>query len=261
MKDKKQKYKIGVVDSGVGGLSTMECILRACESHNLPVEFAYFADSEYCPYGNKPRCVVLGRVRGIIGDLIADGCDLVVVACNTATNIGLSEYQHEFLIPIVGAEPAVKTAYKNGHKNTLLLATNLTVVQDKFVDLVQKYYPFKQEGVYQNKKGQKLFVAPQTNLASQIQQAIDFESTKQAILQDMHDGYQTTNNALKNIIHNLLEPYKDHEIDAVVLGCTHYCFCRQIFLDYYTKQNQSVVVYDGNEGIAKRVIGLLHPKQ
>jgi len=252
-----QKYKIGIIDSGIGGLSTLNSIATLLNDFG-DVEYLYFADTQYCPYGNKDRCIVLSRVKMIIEDMIQKGCSVVVVACNTATNIGLSAYRDCFNVAVVGTEPAVKPAFEHGNKNTLLLATNLTVVQPRFLNLVAKFYDSSIDGsVLQNSlTKQRLIIAPQTNLAHLIEKSKQAKVIKDNILSKRKYGkYQITDDTVKLELTQILSKYQD--IDSVVLGCTHYCFCSQIIKDYFGKLGKSINIYDGNQGIANRVKYLL----
>ena len=71
---------IGIFDSGAGGLSVYREIVRL-----LPEEkYVYYSDNAHCPYGEKTREYIIDRARSITDFLLAEGCDVIVVACNTA---------------------------------------------------------------------------------------------------------------------------------------------------------------------------------
>lgn len=97
---------IGVYDSGVGGLSVWK-ELRAV----MPAEpFCYVSDGAYCPYGPKDPSFVIERAQAVARFLIAQGAELIVVACNTATAAAITTLRASFSIPFVGMEPALKPA-------------------------------------------------------------------------------------------------------------------------------------------------------
>ena len=100
-------HKVGFFDSGVGGLS----VLRAFQALCPEVETEYLADADHAPYGNRPAEEIACLSEANAEELIARGCDVVVVACNTATAaaIDLLRRKHPD-IPFVGVEPAVKPA-------------------------------------------------------------------------------------------------------------------------------------------------------
>ena len=98
---------IGFFDSGVGGL----CIRDAVRALLPREDTLYIADSAHCPYGNKSADEVRSRSRELTQRLLAAGCKMVVVACNTATAAAIDALRAEWPdVPFVGMEPAVKPA-------------------------------------------------------------------------------------------------------------------------------------------------------
>ena len=99
--------KIGIFDSGMGGLSVLHRALRMIPE----ADFLYYADEEHVPYGEKTREQVRGYIDEIIAFMIKKQVDAIVIACNTATSVATKEYRSQFPLPIVGMEPAVKKAF------------------------------------------------------------------------------------------------------------------------------------------------------
>ncbi|HRF96329.1 MAG TPA: glutamate racemase, partial [Aggregatilineales bacterium] len=99
--------KIGVFDSGVGGLSVLREIHRLLP--NIPT--VYFADQKHVPYGPRPHAQIYGFVRQVVEFLIEQGAEVIVLACHAGSAASLyplrEAYPH---IPFVGIEPAVKPA-------------------------------------------------------------------------------------------------------------------------------------------------------
>ena len=94
--------KIGIFDSGLGGLSVLHHALKV-----LPdAHFIYYADEEHVPYGEKSKEQIQGYVKEIIEFLIGKGVDAIVIACNTATSVATKEFRETFSVPIIGMEPA-----------------------------------------------------------------------------------------------------------------------------------------------------------
>ena len=127
--------KIGIFDSGIGGLSVLHCALN-----KLPdAEYIYYADTDNVPYGIKPRKEVLGIVEGIMKFMVEKGADAVVVACNTATSVAIKHIREIYDLPIIGMEPAVKKAREEYPKGrTLVMATPITVTGDKMKYLLER---------------------------------------------------------------------------------------------------------------------------
>ena len=148
---------VGFFDSGVGGRCVLEAFRRLCPDEPT----VYVADSENCPYGNKPPEEIVRLSKRIAADLIGRGCEVVVVACNTATAAAIDELRSEWPdVPFVGMEPAVKPAALGSKSGVVgVLATRGTFngrlyretssrvadavriiecVADEFVDLVER---------------------------------------------------------------------------------------------------------------------------
>ena len=115
---------IGVFDSGLGGLSVWNEIINILPNEQI----VYFADSGYCPYGNRTREDITQRVKLITDFLISKGVSLIVVACNTVTAASIDYLRENYTIPFVGMEPAVKPAILNSKSGVVgVLATKGTL--------------------------------------------------------------------------------------------------------------------------------------
>ena len=98
---------IGVYDSGMGGLTVWRALRAALPGESL----LYLGDGKNCPYGSKPREEVRRLADEAVAALVAEGCKMVVVACNTATAAAIDFLRSKYApMPIVGMEPAVKPA-------------------------------------------------------------------------------------------------------------------------------------------------------
>ena len=109
--------KIGIFDSGIGGLSVLHVAKRL-----LPHEqFIYYADEKHVPYGEKSKEEIIGYVDEIIQFMINHGAKAVVIACNTATSAAVALMRKKYSLPIIGMEPAVKKAVDlYGNKKVLV---------------------------------------------------------------------------------------------------------------------------------------------
>ena len=98
---------VGFFDSGVGGKCIESAFKRLCPAEKT----IYIADSEHCPYGNKSKEEIIRLAESCTERLLAAGCKLVVVACNTATAAAIDHLRAKYRsVPFVGIEPAVKPA-------------------------------------------------------------------------------------------------------------------------------------------------------
>ncbi|MEG1791582.1 MAG: glutamate racemase [Clostridia bacterium] len=180
--------KIGVLDSGIGGITTCSAIL-----HRLGgVDIIYYADNKNLPYGAKRPHEIFVYVEKGIEYFIERGVDLVVLACNTATASVIEALRARFSINIVGIEPAIKPALRmNG--SILYLATPLT-------------YKIKRQAQIVEDNKSRIVTCDTTMLASKIENCLpNFD-------------------LLENLTSELLNGFD--KVENLVLGCTHYCFLR-----------------------------------
>jgi glutamate racemase len=131
-----QRTKIGIFDSGVGGQSVINAIKR-----ELPdLDIIYKDDKKHLPYGNKSVEEIYNLVKPIFQEFLNDGCQLIVVACNTVTTNLIDELRAEFRIPLVGMEPAIKpAAIASKSKVIAVCATPRTLMSNRYKWLKERY--------------------------------------------------------------------------------------------------------------------------
>ncbi|MBO5102481.1 MAG: aspartate/glutamate racemase family protein [Clostridia bacterium] len=222
MNNAKLNSKVLIIDSGIGGMP----ILFECLKKEKKLDYIYFADYKSMPYGNKPLAVLRKTILQNILTLNKKyNPAVIVLACNTATAVSISVLRRA--LPnkiIIGTEPALKVATKNGKRNILLLATQNTI---KYNKLIQQY---------KDNKDINLILRPMPTLAKNIENSIN------------------NLNVLKQQIVSIISEYEGY-IDCVVLGCTHYIFIRD-----FIAQNFNVPVYDGNFGVVNQILNKAQPK-
>ncbi len=188
---------IGIFDSGVGGLS----VLAAVRERLPGVDLLYTADSAHVPYGPRPLQEVRAFSFGISRFLIERGAQAIVVACNTASAAALHELRAVLpATPFVGMEPAVKPAAEHSHTGVVaVLATQATFQGALFASVVERFA----HGVE---------VIPQVcpGLVEQIE-AGELETPR-----------------TEAMLRGWVQPLLARNIDALVLGCTHYPFVRPL---------------------------------
>ena len=228
----RQELPIAVIDSGVGGISVLRelCALMPGE------DFIYFGDSKNAPYGSRSRLEVLELTRSNLELLKAYGIKALVVACNTATSAAVRILREENPdLVIVGIEPAIKPpADELDHPRVLVMATPLTLNEEKFHRLVERYAA-----------REEVIPLPCPRLAELIESG-ELDSPE-----------------LDQYIQDLLAPYKNGKIDALVLGCTHYPHVKDKIARHI---DPNVKIYDGGVGTARHTqrllaqAGLLNPQ-
>lgn len=174
--------KIGVFDSGIGGLTNLFSLI---ESH--PAHYIYVADQKHNPYGEKTKAQLLDIASKVVRFLIEQGCNTIVIACNTVCANVLSELEEKFSdIHFVGViKPTVALINNSKFDKILLLATPATITSGAYLKNNQKE-------IISLATPRFVPAIEQNNLAE-----------IQASIQDY------------------LSPFVG-KVDAVCLGCTHY---------------------------------------
>jgi glutamate racemase len=216
------RTRIGVFDSGLGGLS----VLRALHARLPLADLIYVADSGHAPYGEREGTFIVSRSQHICDFLLARGVDAIVVACNTATAaaIHLLRERHP-LVPIIGVEPGVKPAVALSRaKRVGVLATPATLASEKYKLLIAKH-------------GRDALIVPQPcpGLAREIEKG------------------QVDTPALRELVARFAAPLREAGIDTVVLGCTHYPFVAPLFKDAL---GEGVKVIDTAQAVAEQTARL-----
>ncbi len=183
---------VGVLDSGVGGLSVLREIRRT-----LPGEHVlYVADSAHAPYGDRDAAFIDRRVGAIADFLVARGAKAIVVACNTATGIAVDNLRQRLSLPVVAIEPAVKPAALRTYTGRIgVLATSRTLDSDRFKGLVTTHA-----------SGVDVLEQACPELVERVE-AGDF------------DGPET-----RRLVTAYVAPLREAGVDVLVLGCTHFPF-------------------------------------
>ncbi|HEY9028857.1 MAG TPA: glutamate racemase, partial [Burkholderiaceae bacterium] len=188
-----QPLRVGIFDSGVGGLSVM----RAVRAQLPQAELLYAADTAHAPYGDRSEGFIAARSERIAAFLRRQGAQLVVVACNTATAAAVAALRAASPeLPIVGVEPGIKPAVAASRAGRVgVLATTRTLASEKFRKLAQAH-------------------------------AGDARLTLQACpgLADAIEGADAQGSGLDALVERYCAPLRGAGVDVAVLGCTHYVF-------------------------------------
>ena len=187
---------VGVFDSGAGGISVLRELQR-----ELPGEdFIYYADSGHCPYGGKPREAILARAVAITEFLLARGCKLIVVACNTATIAAVEQLRESYPLPFIGMEPAVKPAVQQTRSGVVgVLATGAALGGEKFHKLVAAHAG-----------GLRVITQPCPGWVELVERG------------------ELDTPAARELVARQVAPLIAQRADTLVLGCTHYPFLRPL---------------------------------
>ena len=128
--------RIGVFDSGVGGLTVLKAM-----AEQLPAHYLYFGDTARLPYGTKSAETVARYAIGATRFLEKQNIDLLVIACNTATALALPAIKDAAHVPVVGVvEPGAAAAAAISKKRAaIVIATEATVSSHAYRDALQQH--------------------------------------------------------------------------------------------------------------------------
>ncbi|MGL4629961.1 MAG: glutamate racemase [Leadbetterella sp.] len=217
---------IGVFDSGIGGLTLLASIQKILPKQS----YIYYADTDHVPYSYKTPDEIRGYVENAFLFLREKGCKIVVLACNTATNVAVEYLREKYDFPIVAIQPAVKVAsdHNSEGKKIIVCATPVTLASKRYLTLVETL------GIKNS-----IVNIPLPKLVSFAEKGI-FEGEE--VLTYLQDAFQDLN----------LSEYKN-----IVLGCTHFTFFEKFIEDNFPP----LQAVDGNEGTAKRVLYILEKEK
>ena len=181
-----KKHTVGVFDSGVGGLSVAQAIEATLKNVNV----IFKNDPEHVPYGSKPPKEVLSYVIPIMKELEKEGCELIVIACNTVTTTLLPQLKEVISVPLIGLEPMVKAASERTQTGIIAVcATPATLSSQRYEYLKDTY----------------------AKHVSVIEPDCSKWSTMIETSKIDHD-----------FIARQINEVCDQKADVIVLGCTHY---------------------------------------
>ena len=207
---------IGVFDSGVGGISVLRHLVAL-----MPQErFLYYGDSANAPYGTKTTQQVRELTFAVAQKLLDRGCKALVVACNTATAAAIEELRQAYADTIIiGIEPALKVAADHFPGGRIgVMATPVTLREEKFDHLLHRFTESCQ-----------VVKLPAPGLVELVEHG------------------KADSPEAEELLYPLLNPQKG-KLDAVVLGCTHYPFAKNVIQKLL---GEKTVLMDGGPGTAR----------
>ncbi|MDE6613311.1 MAG: aspartate/glutamate racemase family protein [Clostridia bacterium] len=190
-------------------------LLYECMRRLPRVNFTYFADNYRVPYGSLSQEEMIKAVDSKFREIEKHNPVAAVVACNTVTARCIDFLRGKYKFEIVGIQPAIKPAAEKG--SCLVLATPATAVSCAVLELIKNY----------GRDRTQVYACP--DLAAYVENNV----------------FNLSANHVKSLLPNV-------KTDAVVLGCTHYVFCKDVIADFY-----GCAVFDGIEGTAVRLCKIL----
>lgn len=188
---------IGIFDSGVGGLTVTREIMRQLPRENL----VYFGDTARVPYGSKSKQTIIRYSTQIVNFLLTKNVKAIVIACNTASALALDELSHQVDIPVMGVvwPGAISAAEATKTMNVGVIGTSATIKSE----IYNKYLHQLNPDITVVTKACPLFVP----------------LVEEGLIEDR---------VTEDIARRYLHEFKEYDVDALVLGCTHYPLLRNM---------------------------------
>lgn len=213
---------IGLFDSGVGGTSTWKEINKLLPAENT----IYLADLKNMPYGEKSQGEIIQFSVKNTEFLLAKGCKLIVIPCNTATTNAIAYLRVHYDIPFVGIEPAIKPAtLQTQTKKVGVLATKGTLSSRLFRNTSEMFA-----------SGITILEREGTGLVKLIEAGKENSAETRSLLK------------------KYIDPMLAQGIDRLVLGCTHYLYLMPILQELLPKE---VTIIDAGEAVAQQTKAIL----
>lgn len=212
--------KIGVFDSGIGG----EAMAKALQQTFPDAQIHTVNDHDNVPYGDKDDQQIIKLTESAIQPLLADHCDVIVIACNTATAVAIEPLRQKYPNQkFIGIEPMVKTAASTTKTGTIAVcATPATLASERYTTLVNKY-------------------------ASHLT-ILEPDCSSWA--------YMIEHNEInEQEVAKVIDAVCERGADVIVLGCTHYHWIKDLVQKL---ANGRAAVLEPSEAIGRRVSELLN---
>lgn len=192
---------IGIFDSGVGGLTVFKQIRKELPNENI----VYLGDTKNFPYGNKTKKEIIKFAIENTEILIKKGVKLIVIACGTATSQAIDILQEKFYIPIIGIiEPTIQYVKEQNIKEIGVIATEGTI----------------RSGAWEKKLKEHIEDIKVINKACPMLATIAEQGKAES-----KEG--------RKAIKEYMEPFKENNINKIILGCTHYPIYEKIIREEF----------------------------
>ena len=194
------KRAIGVLDSGVGGLTVVKELMR-----QLPKEeIIYIGDTERCPYGPRPFDEIETYTWELIEFLRQRDVKMIVIACNTATAVVLKEARKRLDIPVIGViDPGARAAVKSTrNKHIGVIGTKMTVESQSY-----------------------------TKALRHVVDEVDVYSLACPPFVPLVEAGEVSGEHVRRVVKETLQPLEGTGIDSLILGCTHYPLLAPVIQD------------------------------
>lgn len=193
---------IGMFDSGFGGLTVARAVIDLLPSENL----IYIGDTARYPYGPKPASEVRSYAIELATSLVRDfNAKLIVVACNTAASVALSELRSLLSVPVIGVvEPGARALVEATTNNRVAVIGTVGTISS---------------GAYERAVA---------NASRDVSREVSLTATACPGFVEFVERNETSGRAVTELAEKLLAPIRNADVDTLLLGCTHYPYLSEV---------------------------------
>ncbi|WP_027724143.1 glutamate racemase [Tuberibacillus calidus] len=214
---------IGVIDSGVGGLTVAREIIRQLPHERL----LYLGDTARCPYGPRKPEEVRQFTWELTNRLLEQDIKMLVIACNTATAMVYEEIKQTLPIPVIGViQPGARAAVKASRNGRIGVIGTVGTIQS---------------GAY-------------VRALKRINQNLEIQALACPDFVPLVESGEWAGPRAYDIVSRSLSPLKETNIDTLILGCTHYPILKPVIQEVL---GQEIALIDSGEETAREISTIL----
>lgn len=193
------KQPIGIFDSGIGGLTALRKLAELLPNEDL----IYLGDTARVPYGNRSAETIINYSKECIHFLLKHSVKQILVACNTASAVALETMEQLSTVPVTGViKPAVNVVIREKYQRVGVIGTRTTIQSRSYETEIQK------------QNNQLLPVSVYTQACPLFVPLIEEGWEKHPVARQIAEEYLST--------------IKKNNLEALILGCTHYPFLTEV---------------------------------
>lgn len=227
-----KKGKIGFFDSGYGGLSILRDVIKELPQY----DYVYLGDTARTPYGTRSQETIYKYTKQAMEFLLDEGCELIVIACNSASSEALPKIQEELI--------------NNKHKDKRILGVIV---------------PAAEETVEVTGKGEVGVIATTSTVSSmafereikKIDNKVNVHQVACPLLVPLVESVETNDEIIKPILKKYLNDPVLDGVDTLVLGCTHYGLLENKIKETLSELNKEIKVINEGQVVAKKLASYL----
>ena len=226
---------VGFFDSGIGGTCILEAFRRLCPNEDT----VYLADTENCPYGNRPADEIVRLADAATRRLLAQGCKMIVVACNTATAAAIDYLRATYPdVPFIGLEPAIKPAALDSKSGIVGVLATVGTFNGRLYNETKERFA--------------------KNITVIATVADEFVRIVEGLgLEGLREPGRLEDPEIAAVVRGKVEPLLNAGADKIVLGCTHFPHLKPVIEKVCAGRAD---VIDPSEAVARQAMRVLHER-